>query len=166
VRLSALERTGDDQHGLDGSQTPIIMGCLRKEIATEEVEHCELCGESLGLDETFSHEHVFANELEIWNDDSDGSEEGLKTFWEFGTTEIAGVHGNEGTAGGVETNFVVLEEEALLAFLDGVKYSLELDCTHREHFGYESVELIEATPGAGSSETLEDTAETLVIHLI
>jgi hypothetical protein len=53
---------------------------LREKISTEEVKHSELGSESFSLNETFSHEHVFANKLEIGNDDSDRSEKSLKTF--------------------------------------------------------------------------------------
>ena len=130
MRLSTLERTGDDQHGLDSSQTPIVVSCLREQITAQEVKHCELCGQSLGLDETLSHEHVLANELEIWNDYSNRSEEGLETFGELGTTKIAGVHSDEGTASRVEADFIILQEEALLAFLNGIEYSFELHGAH------------------------------------
>jgi hypothetical protein len=122
------------------------VGSLGEKISTEEVEHCELSSEGLCLDETLSHEHVFANKLKIGDDDSNGSEESLKTFGKLRTTKIPGVHGNESTASGVEADFVSLKEESLFAFFDRIKHSLELDCAHREHFGDKSVELVEATP--------------------
>jgi hypothetical protein len=139
---------------------------LREEISTEEVKHSELGSESFSLNETFSHEHVLANELEIGNDDSNRSEKGLKTFGELRTTKITGVHGNVSTAGGIQTDLISLEEESLLVFLDGIEDSLELDGAHREHFGDESVKLIEATPRSRGGKTLEDTGETEIIHVI
>ena len=136
------------------------MSSLREKISTKEVKHSELGSESLSLNETFSHEHVLANKLEIGNDDSDRSEKSLKTFGELRTTEITGVHGNVSTASGIQTDLISLEEESLLVFLDGIEDSLELDGAHREHFGDESVELIEATPRSRGGKTLENTSET------
>ena len=122
------------------------MGSLGEEISTKEIEHCELGGKSLRLDETFSHEHIFANQLKIWHDHSNGSEEGLKTFGKLRTTKVTWVHGDVSTASGIKTDFITLKEESLLAFLDGIKHCLELHGAHREYFGDKSVKLIETTP--------------------
>ena len=122
------------------------MGCLGEKISAEEIECCELDSQCLSLNETLSHEHVLADELEIGNDDSDRSEEGLETFGELGTTEVTWVHGDVGTASGVKTDFVTLQEESLLALNDSVEYCLELHGAHREHLWDESVKLVEATP--------------------
>jgi hypothetical protein len=127
VRLSSLERTGDDQHGLNGSQTPIVMGSLGEQISTEEIESRELDSQCLSLNETLSHEHVLANELKIGNDDSNGSEESLKTFGELRTTEITRVHGDVRTASGIKTDLITLEDESLLLLNNSVKDTFELD---------------------------------------
>ena len=136
------------------------MGSLGEKISAKEIQGCELDGKCLSFNETLSHEHVFANKLKIGNDDSDRSEKSLKTFGELRTTEITGVHGNVSTACGIQTDLISLEEESLLIFLDGIEDSLELDGAHREHFGDESVELIEATPRSRGGKTLENTSET------
>ena len=77
------------------------MGSLGEKISAKEIQGSELDGKCLSLNETLSHEHVLANELEIGNDDSDGSEECLETFGEFRTTEITWVHGDVSTASGI-----------------------------------------------------------------
>jgi hypothetical protein len=121
VRLSSLERTGYDQHGLNSSKTPIVVGSFGKEISTEEIEGGELDSKSLSFNETLSHEHVLTNELEIGNDDSDGSEESLETFGELRTTEITRVHGNVSTAGGIKRNLITLKKESFLLLNDSIK---------------------------------------------
>ena len=142
------------------------MGSLGKQILAEEVKSSELLGEDLGTDETLSHEHVFADELEIGNDDSDGSKEGLKTFGELSTTEITGVHRNEHAAGWVEGDLIILKNESQALGLNSISDSLELDGTHRQHRGKKTVELVEATPGTRGGETLEDTTHASEVHLI
>jgi hypothetical protein len=84
--LGTTERTGDDQHGLDSTKSPIVMSSLGEQVTAKEIELGELTGENLGLHETLGHEHVFANKLEIGHHDSDGTEKGLKTFRKLGTT--------------------------------------------------------------------------------
>jgi hypothetical protein len=81
--LVTLELTSDDQHRLDGTETPIVVRALREQISAQEVKGGELLGEHLGIDETLRHEHVFANKLKIWNNDSNWSEKSLKAFWQL-----------------------------------------------------------------------------------
>jgi hypothetical protein len=125
--LSALERTGYDEHGLDGSKTPIVVGCLREQVTAKEVKRSELLSQDLGVDETFRHQHVFANQFEIGDHDGDGSEEGFETLRQLGAAQITWVHGDESAAGRVEVHFITLDLEAGTAALDGVGDGLELD---------------------------------------
>ena len=60
-RILSLETTGLSKHRLDGSETPIVVDLLGKKRFSEGVEGHELLREVLGLLETFSHKHVFAN---------------------------------------------------------------------------------------------------------
>ena len=78
------------------------MELLGEQVSAETVEGHEFLGKQFGLDETLGHEHVFANEFDIGDHDGDGSEQGLETFGQLGSSEIAGVHGDEHTAGWVE----------------------------------------------------------------
>ena len=48
---------------------------------------------------------------------------------------------------------------------DGVTHGLELHRAHRQNFGNQPVELVEAAPRATRSKTLEDVAQALVVHL-
>ena len=89
-----------------------------EKISAKEIESCELDGKCLSLNETLSHEHVLANELEIGNDDSDGSEEGLETFGELGTTEVTWIHGDEEAHGTLKTNFLFCEHKHVLVRVD------------------------------------------------
>jgi hypothetical protein len=142
------------------------MSSLGEQISTKEIEHCELSRKGFRFDETFSHEHVFANKLKIRNDDSDRSKESLKTFGKLRTTKITWIHSDESTASRVETDFIALKKESLLAFFDSIKHGLELDGAHREHLGNESVELIETTPRSRGGKSFENTSETKIIHVI
>mmetsp|Transcript_91601 Transcript_91601/g.126302 ORF Transcript_91601/g.126302 Transcript_91601/m.126302 type:complete len:360 (+) Transcript_91601:4920-5999(+) len=166
VRFSTLETSGHNEHGFDSSKTPIVVILFGEKIFTESVKSGKLLGENFGLDETFSHEHVFANKLKIRNDDSNRSEKSLKTFWQLRSTKITRVHSNESTTSWIKSNFIFLEEETRSLVLNSISNSLELNRTHRKHFRYESVKLIEATPRTRGSKTLENTSHTLVIHLI
>ena len=62
------------------------MELFGEEISAEHVQSNELFGKKLGLDETLSHKHVFADEFKIGYDNCDGSEKSLKTFGELGST--------------------------------------------------------------------------------
>jgi hypothetical protein len=78
------------------------MELFGEEISTEHVQSSELFGKTLGLDETLRHEHVFADEFEIGHDDGDGSEKGLETFGEFGSTQVTWVHCDKDTTCDIE----------------------------------------------------------------
>ncbi len=78
------------------------------------------------MDESFSHEHIFADKDQIRGDDGDGSEKGFKTFGKLGPSEITGVHGNVHSAGHVEENFVSLDHNFGAFHLHSISHSLEL----------------------------------------
>jgi hypothetical protein len=164
--LSSLHDSCHDEHRLNSSETPIIMGSFGEQISAQEVKGGELLGKHLGGNETLSHQHVLTNQLEVWHDHSNWSEQSLETLWQLGSSEVTWVHGNESTASWVKGDLVTLDDESLLALFDGVSDGLELDGAHRKHLWHKSVELIEASPGSGGSETLENLGHTLVIHLI
>jgi hypothetical protein len=164
--LSSLHDSCDDEHRLNSSETPIIMCSLGKQISAQEVKGGELFSKHFGGYETLSHQHVFANKLKIWDDHSNWSEQSFETLWQLGSTEITWVHGDESTASWIKRNLITLDGESLSSLSDGVCHRLELDGAHREHLWHKSVELIEASPRSGGSQSLEDLGHTLVIHLI
>lgn len=54
------------------------MTLLGQQFSREHVEGHEFLGEFFGEDETFGHEHVFADEDEVRHDHGAGTEECLK----------------------------------------------------------------------------------------
>mmetsp|Transcript_12959 Transcript_12959/g.30929 ORF Transcript_12959/g.30929 Transcript_12959/m.30929 type:complete len:662 (+) Transcript_12959:973-2958(+) len=166
VGLRTFEGAGHHQHGLDGSETPIVVLCLREQVPAEGIEAGELARQRLGLDEALSHEHVLANELHIGHHHSDWSEERLETLGQLRATQVAGVHGDECSTCGVEGNLITLQHEPLGLGLDGVDDGLELHRAHRQHLGHQTIELIEAAPRTRRRQALEDVAHGLVVHLV
>jgi len=164
VWFGSLEGTGDDQHGLDGTETPVVMFGLGQQVTAQHVQSVELVSEDLGVDEPFSHQHVLANKHQIGEHDRNGSEKHFESFGEFGTPEVPGVHGNEGTAGGVQVHFVSFDDDSGRLLFHTVAHRLELHGAHGEHFGDQSVELIETAPGTTGSQSFEDVTEGLVVH--
>ena len=59
---------------------------------------------------------------------------------------------------GVQADLVALDVKCWPLGLDAVAHRLELHGAHGEHLGDEAVELVEAAPGAGGGEALEDVA--------
>jgi hypothetical protein len=107
-----------------------------------------------------------ANKLKIGNNDSNRSEKGLKSFGKLSTSNVTRVHGNVSTTRGIKGDLSLLNSEAGDSSLNSISDTLVLNGAHRQHGGEESVELIEATPRSGGSESLEDTSKTKIIHLI
>jgi hypothetical protein len=165
-RFSTLHVTSDDEYGFNGTETPIIMSSLGQKIFTEIVQGEELLGKWLGSLETFSHEHVLHDHSKIRNDDINVSEEILKILRKLLSTNVTRIHSNECTASGIKGNLLFLEDESSFTSENGVTNLFELGGTYREYLSSKSVELIEAYPSSGSSDTSKDVSHSDVVHLI
>jgi hypothetical protein len=82
------------------------------------------------------------------------------------STNVTGVHSDEGTTCRVKINLLFLEDEPLLVSSNGITDLLELCGTHREYLSSESVELIEAYPRTRGSDTSENVSHGNIVHLI
>jgi hypothetical protein len=117
----SLETTSLSKHGLDGSETPIVMDLLGEEGFGEGVEGHELLGEVLGLLETFSHEHVLTNEDNIGHNHGTGSEERLQVFGQLGSSSVTRVHGDEIASSHLDLNVVFVEDEHVVGGVGRVR---------------------------------------------
>jgi len=79
---------------------------------------------------------------------------------------ISGVHRDEDSHGRDELNDLAHEVKLISLLSDGVHDARDLGGHHREHLDRNSVELVEAAPGAGLAESLEDRTQRLHVHLL
>lgn len=63
-------------------------------------------------------------------------------------------------------DIAIHEDELLFAFLLRHQHDVDLLGSHRQDGQFDPVELVEATPGTGLCQALEDAAETSEVHLI
>jgi hypothetical protein len=96
-------------------------------------------------DSTIGHHHSYT------------SKEYLQVLGELLTTSITGIHGNEITNLRLQGDHTFIRELELLQLSslgngDGLNHS----CYDRKSWETDTVELIEATPKSGHTETLED----------
>mmetsp|Transcript_20734 Transcript_20734/g.31850 ORF Transcript_20734/g.31850 Transcript_20734/m.31850 type:complete len:616 (-) Transcript_20734:4614-6461(-) len=171
VGLGSLETTSLSEYRLDCSETPIVMDLLGEQRLSEVVEGHELLGQVLGSGETFRHEHVFANEHNIGHNHCARSEEGFQVLRKFSSSGVTGVHRDEEADSQTERDFFVLEQEHVLGGVDlhvtdSIEDVLHLGGHHRQHFDGDSVELVEASPGAGLGQTHEDLGHGQIVHLV
>ena len=90
----------------------------------------------------------------------------LEIVGQLGAAGVPGVHGDEHGAGGVEGELGALEEELLLVGLDGALDAVDLLRHHGQHLQLDAVELVEARPGAGLRQPLEELAHGLVVETV
>jgi hypothetical protein len=95
LRVATFELTGLTEHGLNGTETPIVVLLFGKQVAGEHVEGDEFLGQGFTVLETLGHQHVFTNEFEVRHHHSARTELGLQVFRQFGTAGITRVHSNE-----------------------------------------------------------------------
>ena len=163
ISVASLELTSHDQDGLECSQTEIIMVLLWELFFTQLIKSCHLFGKWLSLSETFRHEHVFTNELQIRCYHSNRSEEGFEIIWQLWSSSITWVHRNEDTntwnkshLNTEEVNHFLFKDKTILNLLD-------LSWNDWEYLNINSVELIEATPKTCLDKTREDDSHCNII---
>ena len=65
VRVASFQRSGHHEHGLDGSQTPIVVVLLGQQLLAERVQRDELPGQQPRLQESLRHQHDLTDEFEV-----------------------------------------------------------------------------------------------------
>jgi len=90
----------------------------------------------------------------------------LKVVWKFLAPGITGVHRDEDGAGRIEHEFGSFKEESRHSLVDGDLDALNLLCDHRQNLQLDSVELVEARPGARLRQTFEEFAHRLVVETV
>ena len=186
--LGAQERAGHHKHRLDRAQTPVVVRLRGQHVLQQVVQRRELLREHLRLDEALRHEHVLHDELAVRNHHRDRAEQRFERLGELGAPDVPGVHGDEPGAPLLEGHLHAVRGDELVVgdrvvlhavlvdevqpaaghvrlTLLRVRHALVLHRAHREHLGDEAVELVEAAPGPGRGEALEDVAHRPVIHL-
>ena len=68
-----LQVTGHHQHGLERSETKVVVKLLAELLLGELVQHRHLLGEYLSREETLGEEHDLANHLQVGHDAHDRS---------------------------------------------------------------------------------------------
>lgn len=143
------------------------MDLLGELFFTELIQDEEFSGEDLVRVETAGGKFDTLDNLPIRNHHSDGSELHLQVLWQLLSTSVTGVHSNEEAEFRVHADLVTVseDEEATAMFLR-LQDNVDLLGSDGEDRKVDSVELIEATPRTGLSETLVNSSETSEIHLI
>mgnify|MGYP000942281293 CR=1 FL=1 len=139
------------------------MVLFRKLLLCKLVQDCHFLGKYLSRVETFRHQHVLTNHLEVRHNHRDISEESLKVVRELGSSSVTWVHCNEDTDRGDESHFIIFEEN--LGFIKDktVLNGLDLGRYNGQDLDVDSVELIEAAPETCLDQTTEDDSHSLVV---
>jgi len=77
---------------------------------------------------------------------------------------VSGIHRDEDCTGRVDHQLRSFEVEARHALIDGDLDALDLLRDDRQNLQLNAVELVEARPGAGLRQTLEELAHRLVVQ--
>ena len=182
VRVGPEEHARHHQHGLDGTQAPVVVLLLREQVFEQRVQRVELGRERLGRHEALGHEHVLADHDEVGDHDGHRPEQRLEALRQGRPPQVPGVHRDVRAARFVELHDVALDgRHARLLVertagllggllgrhdaLDARAHGLELDRAHREHLGDQPIKLVEAAPAPAAGQPLEDVAQRLVVHL-
>jgi hypothetical protein len=133
------------------------MSSVRKLHLTKSVEDIELDGKWLVSFISNGGQLDLDNGDSVWHHHRHTSEEDLQVLWKLLTTSITGIHGNEITNLRLQGDHTFIRELELLQLSslgngDGLNHS----CYDRKSWETDTVELIEATPKSGHTETLED----------
>ena len=88
-------------------------------------------------------------------------EESLEILRQLGPSGVTGVHRDKQTHSRIQRDILSLEDEPLLLSLDRILNTLHLHGDHGEHFDWDAVELVEATPRSGLGKAFVDVANGL-----
>lgn len=150
--LGSLELTSLHQHGVNGSESPIVMQRGGEKIPTKGIELGEFSSEDVGVNETLGHQHVLTDNSVLGHHHSNWPIELFKTLWKLGSTLVlltSWVHGEKHTTSWSQFQRIWLDGESLFLLLNCSEHGSVLLSTDRQHRGDKSVELIEATPSTG-----------------
>jgi hypothetical protein len=154
------------QNGLDGSHTVIVMGLLGELSTHEVVDRRDLLRKSFVFFEAFRHELDLGNGLEVWHHHGNRSEQSSQVVWKFLTTGIAWVHRDEQTSVTADVQLYIVDYGGRhVSLSDCSEHCIDVSGDDGEYIEQDSVELIEATPGARLGKTNEGLTQALVRHL-
>ena len=142
------------------------MVLLRELLDHQVVERRHLLGEALGRDEPLSEEHDLDDEIDVGRHHRHRAQQRFEVLGQLGTAGVARVHRDKDAAGRVEGDLAPLEHEARHALRDRIQDGQDLLRHDGEHFHLDTVELVEARPGARLRQAREHAAERLVVKAI
>ena len=161
------EVTTSSENGLEGSHTEIVMILGRELFRGKHQGGTDLDSNRLSILETEGVKLDLSDEGVVWHHHSAGTEQSLEVIRQLGSASVTGVHSDVDGTGAVQDKVGgILEIEGRLLGLDGTLDLENLLSDNGEYFEINSVELIEATPGARGGQSLEELAHRVVIETV
>jgi len=138
---------------------------LRTELVKAEVEQLDhLSTESLSCLETLSKEHDLGNHVFVRLHHGHLAEKLFEIVRQVRTASVIRVHSDEDSHGLVQTEFFIHQVNALSVLFQAHLNGQNLLRYGRQHAFFQTVELIEASPGAHLAESNEDATHSLAIE--
>ena len=161
-----LHGPGGPQHGDDGPHPVVVVALAGELLGAEAVGRDQLPGQVAGLQVPAAVQEDLGDERVVRDHHRHGAEEGLQVVGELGPPCVPGVHRDEHGARVPEAELCPLELEHRhlrgLGPLDGQ----DLLRDHAEHLEVDPVELVEARPGPGARQPLEELPHGQVVQAV
>ena len=161
-----LEITRSSQDSHNRTHTVIVVILTTKLFGAKLVCLHQLSGHWTRFKVSKGVQNDFGNQGIVRNHHSHISEQGLQVIWQLRTSSVTWVHGDEDVASQHELQLGALEHELLQSSGNCALNCEDLLSNDREHFKFNTVELIETRPRSRASQTLEELAHRLVVKAI
>mmetsp|Transcript_174 Transcript_174/g.336 ORF Transcript_174/g.336 Transcript_174/m.336 type:complete len:308 (-) Transcript_174:126-1049(-) len=125
-----------------------------------------LLGHDAGLIEPFRGEHDLRNHGQVRSHHRHWSHQRFQVVGQLRTTRVTRIHGDKDTAIGVAGNIGAHKLKRGNFRLQRIQNGQDLHGHHGDHFNFNSIEFIEATPGARLYQARENTPHRLVVHTV
>ena len=145
----------------------VVVVELRRQLLGAQLQHLRdlACHVARTL-EAGRIQHDLRDEGVVWHHHGTRPEQGFQVVRQLRPAGVARVHGDEHVAGVQQRDRRALEHEAARAFALGLLDGQDLLRDHRQHLQLDAVELIEAGPGTGCCEALEELRHGQVVQSV
>ena len=154
------------QHRDDGAHAVVVVALAGQLLGAQLVGGHQLARQVAGLQVAGGVEHDLRDHGVVGHHHGDGAEQRLQVVGQLGAAGVAGVHRDVHVALRVQVQLRVLEHEALHLGHDGQLDGQNLLRHDRQHLQVDAVELVEAGPGAGGGQALEELAHRQVVQAV
>jgi hypothetical protein len=166
VGILELQVARSGEHRLDGPHAVVVVMLRAQLLRAQAIRGHDLNGQRSRINETVRVQGDLGDHGVVGHHHGHRAEERLQVVGQLGAARVAGIHCDEGGAGGIEADLGAFEHDHVSAAVDTSLNGQDLLGHHGQHLQIDAVELVEARPGAAGRQALEELAQGNVVEAV